>query len=297
VSLGERVGLVVTTHEGPGPRLQRCLAAIAAADADVAVVVVDNSGSEASLTDAPCANIEHVRVDNRGFGAAANVGFAHPAVADAELIGLLNDDVVVGDAWLRPLVECLDAEPAVAAVQPMLVLADTDPPLVNSLGVELDRFGAGSDIGYRTAESEVADRGPRRVDMVTGGALLLRQTFLDDVGGFDERLFLYYEDVDLCRRGSELGWKFRCVPASRVEHEMGASTGDLGDDRTFLQERNRLVTAARFGSAALIGRAMWLSIKRLRHEPRRAHRHAFLHGIARMPRALYERGVVTWSRR
>lgn len=300
MTLGERVGVVVTTHDGSGPRLQRCLSAIVASDPDISVVVVDNSGSNDALDVEMCAHIDHVRVDNRGFGAAANAGFRHPTIADREFVGLLNDDVVVSEGWLRPLVECLDTTPAVGAVQPMLVLADTDPPLINSLGVELDRHGAGSDIGYRTEVSSLTDGDAlqaRDVPLITGGAMLLRRSFLDDVGGFDERLFLYYEDVDLCRRGSELGWEFRCVPSSRVEHEMGATSGELGDERIFLQERNRLVTTARFGSIATLGRALWLSIRRLRHEPRGAHRRALLHGAARLPRAVVERARSMWSRR
>lgn len=288
-ALVRRVGVVVTTHEGPGGRLDRCLDAIAKANPRLRIVVVDNSGSGAVLGEHTCGNIEHVRVDNRGFGAAANAGFAQASLAGADAIGLLNDDVAVDDGWLEALVSVLDSDPIVGAVQPKLVLAGTVPPLLNSLGVEIDEVGAGSDVGYRMPESELADDSIRPIEAVTGGALLLRRSFIDDVIGFDERLFLYYEDVDLCLRGSERGWQFRCAPTSRVEHDMGATTGAMGDDRVRLQERNRLVVAARFADPATIGRALWLSIRRLRHEPRRAHRKALLQGVVRVPRALSDR--------
>lgn len=285
----ERVGLIVTTNEGPGPRLQRCLTSISDSDLELRVVVVDNSGSILSLEAQDCGNIEHVRVENRGFGAAANVGLARSSLAVCDVVGLLNDDVVVGPDWLQPLLRCLDADDSVGAVQPMLVLTDTEPPLINSLGVELDEFGAGSDIGYRTPESALIDDADRPIEIVTGGAVVFRRSFIDDVGTFDERLFLYYEDVDLCLRGAEKGWAFRCVPTSRVEHDKGATTDGLGDERRRLQERNRLVVAARFAPPAMLVRALWLSAKRLRHEPRAVHRRALAHGLARFPRATLER--------
>ena len=50
---------------------------------------------------------------------------------------------------------------------------------------------------------------PREIDAFTGGAVLFRRTFLEDLGGFDERYFLYYEDVDLALRGAERGWCYR----------------------------------------------------------------------------------------
>lgn len=281
--------MVVTTHDGPGRRLDRCLEAIAQANPALRIVVVDNSGTGTMLGEQARDNVDHVRVENRGFGAAANVGFDHANLAACDLIGLLNDDVVVDDGWLEPLVWVLDDDPRVGAVQPKLVLAGTTPPLINSVGVEIDNAGAGSDVGYRLPESELHDESIRSITAVTGGALLLRRSFLTDVDGFDERLFLYYEDLDLCLRGSELGWQFRCAPASRVEHDMGATTGALGDDRVRLQERNRLVLASRFASPATVIRAVWLSIRRLRHQPRRAHRQALIEGVARLPRALGDR--------
>ncbi len=106
------------------------------------------------------------------------------------------------------------------AVQPALVGPDSD--VVVSLGVELDRYGAGSDIG--DGGPLPTDRTVRDVDVFTGGAVLFDAAFLDTTGGFDERYFLYYEDVDLALRGGSLGWRYRVAPESTVEHRRGTST-------------------------------------------------------------------------
>lgn len=284
------IGVVVTTSVAPGERLASCLDALAASARTGPIVVVDNSGSDGEIP-APHDGVVHVRVPNHGFGAAANAGFAHPALDAVEHIALLNDDVIVDPDWLAPLLATLDAagpDERIGAVQPMLVLADTDPPLVNSLGVELDRHGAGVDIAYRTPVADV-DPTVRDIEIFTGGAVVFRRGFLDETGGFDDRLFLYYEDVDLALRGAERGWRYRCVPASRVVHTMGATTDALGDERTRLQERNRLLNAVRHAAPATVGRSLWLSVRRLRHRPRRVHLRALLGGIAGAPRAASER--------
>ena len=127
------------------------------------------------------------------------------------------------------------------------------------------------------------------IDSFTGGAVLFRSTFLQATSGFDESYFLYYEDLDLARRGAALGWTYRCVPASVVWHRVSASTKQLGDRARYLQERNRLRFAFRFGDLGTIGRALWLSVRRVRWSPRGAHTRALLAGIGLAPRALLAR--------
>jgi len=285
-----QVGVVVVTHAGAGNILQRCVASVVASgDADI-VVVVDNSGiglDDGALgPDIDCT----LRVENRGFGAAANVGFRAviERLGPACAVALLNDDVTVAAGWLEPLTAALVTSAEVGGAQPKLLVAGTEPPIVNSVGVCLDRAGAGVDIGYHEPDGpEWSRAGP--IEMFSGGAVLFRASFIEDLGGFDERFFLYYEDVDLALRGGERGWVFRCAPTSVVHHAGGASTAALGTELRRLQDRNRLWTAFRFGSRRRIAAALWLSIRRLRHHPRSAHGSALVAGLSGAPRRLAER--------
>jgi len=275
------IAAVVVTFSAPTEVLDRCLRALCDDGGIDRLVVVDTGGAAAIAADL-AAWVELIATENRGYGAAANIGFE--AVEGASAIALLNDDVVVGPGWVTPLVAAL-APDDVGAVQPALLGLDGD---VASLGVEFDRFGAGHDIG--DGAPLPADRSAREIDVFTGGAVLFDAEFLRSTGGFDERLFLYYEDVDLAHRGRRLGWRYLVIPASTVEHRRGATTGKQRDETRFLQERNRLWNAYRFGSAATIGRATWLSVRRLRHEPVDVHRRALLAGVRGAPRRLIERG-------
>jgi GT2 family glycosyltransferase len=201
---------------------------------------------------------------------------------------LLNDDVVVAAGWLQPLLAAFDDDPTLGAVQPKLLVAGSDPARVNSVGVAIGGDAAGTDVGYDEVDGpRFAQPGP--IESFTGGAVLFGAPFLEATHGFDDSYFLYYEDVDLARRGAALGWTYRCAPASVVWHEVSASTSQLGDRARYFQERNRLRFAFRYGDRAMVNRALWLSIRRLRWRPRLVHARALAAGLTLAPRALLAR--------
>jgi GT2 family glycosyltransferase len=279
---GEVVAVVVT-HVGQGDLLDICLDALDHAGGVHRCVVVDNSRPgtphDPGSLSRPSMVVDLVPTANRGFGAAANCGFerARELVSDVEtaLFVLLNDDVEVSTGWLDPLYGAFDA-PTVGATQPMLVFAGSDT--VNSLGVVVGTDGAGNDDGLGRRVDDVG-REPREIEAFTGGAVAFRPAFIEATGGFDERYFLYYEDVDLARRGARLGWSYRCAPGSVVEHRKGASTESLGERLVYLRERNRLWSAFRNEPWSTVLGAVWLSVRRLRHQPRLVHARALATGV------------------
>lgn len=276
------IAAVVVTHSAPAAMLEACVSSIRTAGGVDRILVIDNGG----IATVQGANMELVRVENHGYGAAANAGFVRALEMGATAIALLNDDIVVRPGWLSPLLDAL-AEPYVGAVQPKLLVAGSEPARVNSLGVQIGRDGAGTDIGDGTLD--VAGGSPSEIAHFTGGAVLLSAEFLRTTGGFDERFFLYYEDADLASRGRALGWSYRLVPTSVVEHARSSSTAAAPGRTRFFQERNRLWHAFRHCDAPTQARAVWLSVRRLRHRPRGVHARALLAGLAGAPGAWLRR--------
>lgn len=278
---------VVVTHSAPRHVLEGCLGALQTAGGVDRIIVVDN-GDRATMIDAAMidAGVELIRTLNRGYGAAANSGFVRARALGADAVALLNDDVIVHRGWTEPLGVELGGE-RVGAVQPKLLIAGSSPPRVNSLGVAIGPDGAGIDIGH--GEIDLSPQTASDLRIFTGGAVVFNAEFLIATGGFDERYFLYYEDVDLARRGQALGWHYRLVPTSVVEHVGGVSTGNDPGATRYYQERNRLRAAVRHADVATIGRAFWLSFRRLRHAPRAIHRRALVAGVGSAPRVLLER--------
>lgn len=283
------LAVVVLTFDPPEGALAACLDSVAAGgDVDL-LVVVDNGRRAADVV----ANRELAvpfellpTGRNLGYAGGMNVGIDHALAAGATMVALLNDDVWVEPGWLGPLCEALGEDERVGAAQPMLVF-DTEPPTVNSLGVHLGVDGAGRDIGY--GEPLPADSAPRSISVFTGGAVLLSAQFLRGVGGFDERYFLYYEDVDLALRGAETGWRYVCRPDSIVHHLGSATMQGRAEVAVFHRERNRLWVLVRHRPVGDLARGLWLSVRRLRHRPRRVHARALLAGLTALPRLRRER--------
>lgn len=126
--------------------------------------------------------------------------------------------------------------------------------LVNSVGTDLIADGYGADRGWlepdRGQYDESAD-----VFAWSGAAVLMRSEYLDDVGLFDERLFLYYEDFELSWRGQARGWRYRTAPSSVIYHDHAQSTVEGSSLSDFFNERNHLLVVIRHGTPSLVWRA------------------------------------------
>jgi hypothetical protein len=123
-------------------------------------------------------------------------------------------------------------------------LADEYLAVVNSAGVELLADGYGGDRGYLAVDDGRYDR-REEVFGWSGSAVLLSGRYLAEVGSFDDRLFMYYEDFDLSWRGRLLGWRYLYEPAAVVRHRHATSSvigSPLFDHHV---ERNRLLTVTR----------------------------------------------------
>jgi GT2 family glycosyltransferase len=126
--------------------------------------------------------------------------------------------------------------------------------VINNVGNELDARWYGRDRGYLEVDRGQYDR-PEDVWGWCGGAVLLRADALRQCGLFDERFFLYYEDVDLAMRQRAAGWRFRYVPTSVTRHGHAQSLGTGSALFDHLNQRNRLLVAWRHlpkSTAALV---------------------------------------------
>jgi GT2 family glycosyltransferase len=131
------------------------------------------------------------------------------------------------------------------------------PPVnvINSAGVVLLAGGFGADRGYLEVDDGQYQE-PTEVFAWSGASVLLSRAYLDDVGLFDERYFLYYEDFDLAWRGRLRGWHHAYVPQSVVHHVHAASTGLRSSLQDHHVERNRLLTLVRDAPAGVAAAAV-----------------------------------------
>jgi N-acetylglucosaminyl-diphospho-decaprenol L-rhamnosyltransferase len=207
-----------------GERLAKTLDALEHQDLRPEVVIADNSenglGADLVKERFPWARALPFG-ENLGFGAALNRAVREE---QGDPIVFLNDDVTAEPGFVSALAEALTPEvDAVAAV----LLKERDPERIDSAGVVADRTLLGFD--YLSGEPLGSLDGATDPLGPTGGAALFRRSAFERVGGFDERIFLYYEDLDLALRMRLAGSRCRLAPAARGIHAysetLGANSG------------------------------------------------------------------------
>ena len=195
------------------------------------VVVVDNASTDggAELVGERAAERDALELvamgRNAGYAAAVNAGVAQLPGRD---VLLLNPDVELSDPKpVRRLAEVLAAHPRVAVAAPRLVGEDGAPqpsarrfPTAGALLGTLPRARRLRPVRRSLERYHEPSRASRAaiVDWVFGAAMLIRRRAFDAVGGWDERFFLYVEDVDFCRRLARRGWEVVYAPEIELRH-------------------------------------------------------------------------------
>ncbi len=208
-------------------------------DIEAEIVVLDNASDDGSVA-AVHERFPAVRVIEQrhraGFGENNN---AIVRATTSRYVYLVNPDTTSDDWGLERMTAYLDANPRVAAIGPRLVHADGRPqdsafrfptPAVAALSLfTLSRVGVVQSRGSET----------RAVDWATAAALLVRREAFDDVGLFDEEIFMYSEETDLCARLRAAGWAIEYFPKVTVVHHQPWSVSGVPERRINEQWRGR----------------------------------------------------------
>ena len=204
------------------------------------LIVMDNDSGDGSAERIRAA-VPHARVietgANLGFAGGCNAGVE---AATGEWVAFLNNDARPGTDWISAAVAAMEADPTVGAVASKVL--DWEGQLVDYVDGSLTWYGA----GYKR-EAEKPDDGSYDVakDVLfgTGASMFMPTALFREVGGFDERFFMFYEDVDLGWRLNLLGYRVRYVPGSVAYHKHHVTMKKFGNFReTYLLERNALLS-------------------------------------------------------
>lgn len=193
-------------------------------------VVVDNGSSDEIRDAVPGMGGVYVRTgENLGFGRGHNLALKHLAGVDAPYHLVLNPDIALEGDVLGRLAAVMDANPEVGLVMPRVLYPDGSNQylcklLPTPMDLVLRRFAPDSNVRWvqrRIAALELRDfdyETSAQIPWLSGCFMFTRRAVLDAVGGFDERFFLYMEDLDICRRMGAVS-KLLYWPEATVTHE------------------------------------------------------------------------------
>lgn len=227
---------VVTVTYSPGSHLDRFLSSLTVAtDRSLRVVMADNGSTDGAPEEAldRYPGTELLRTGgNLGYGSAVNRAVA-TVPADQEFVLIANPDVVWAPGSIDALLAAADRWPLAGSLGPLI--RDPDGAVYPSARhlPSLVRGGMHAVLGFawkanpwtKSYRQERLEPSERAVGWLSGSCLLVRRAAFDEVGGFDERYFMYMEDVDLGDRLGRSGWLNVYVPGSEILHDKGHSTG------------------------------------------------------------------------
>jgi GT2 family glycosyltransferase/glycosyltransferase involved in cell wall biosynthesis len=248
------VSTIIVNHERRD-LLQICLEslerALGAVNEDTELIVVDNGSRDGSveLVRERFPAVKVVALErNEGFAGGVSRGID---AAQGEWIAVFNNDTTVEPDAVALMLDAGRLHPRVGSVAAQMRFADRRDVL-NSAGLELDRLGIAAD---RLVGKRVDDHGPRmpyEVFGATGGAAIFRRAMLDQVGGFDESFFAFFEDADLAWRAHSHGWRALYSPEAVVYHHHSATAQHGSPAKLYLVGRNRVRTLAKNATAGML---------------------------------------------
>jgi GT2 family glycosyltransferase len=241
------VAIVIVGYNCREP-LRQCLFRLQASGAMPRVIVIDNASADgsAAMVRQEFPSVQLIaNAENRGFALACNQGIR--ATTD-EFVLLLNPDTLMDLTSLGRLLDAMVSHPMVGACGPRILNPDGSlqpscrrfPTLPRLL---LDELGFGKLFPHSRFFGAYrmtwwAHDQQREVDQLMGAALLLRRAALEQVGLLDERFFVYFEEVDLCLRLHQAGWKVLFVPTAQVVHRGGQSARQVLREATLYRYRS-----------------------------------------------------------
>ena len=205
----------------------RCLESLSASTHDpLTICLVDNASRDSTVPEVqsrfPACRI-YRNHSNLGFAAGCNVGIQHALAEGAEHVLVLNQDTVVDAHLVARLATFLDTRPEAAAVGPLTYFLQHHPdgqPRILYAGAWRTWLPLRQRIPGIERPDPGHPRSPVRVDYVWGHGMMVRAACLREVGLFDPAFFMYYEDLDLCRRLTAAGYQIWCEPRAVMWHDI-----------------------------------------------------------------------------
>ncbi len=239
-----KIAIVILNWNGE-QLLEQFLPSVKEFSSEATIYVADNASTDNSITFIKT-NYPNVQIiqntENGGFAKGYNDALKH---VDAEFYCLLNSDVEVTKDWLVPIAKAFEENSSIAIIQPKIL----DYKRKNYFEYAGAAGGFIDQLGYpfcrgRIFQALEKDKGQyndqKEIFWATGACLFIKSSVFKELNGFDEDYFAHQEEVDLCWRAQNKGYKIVYVGTSMVYHLGGSTLSNMNPKKTYLNFRNSL---------------------------------------------------------
>lgn len=241
----KKIAVVILNWNG-AKLLEQFLPSVMAYSDEAKVYVADNASTDNSIAvlKEKFPSITIIQNDgNYGFATGYNIALNQ---VDEEYYALVNSDIEVTQGWLAPILSIFDSEPNIGIIQPKILDYKNKEyfEYAGAAGGYIDQFGYPYCRG-RIFDTIEKDHGQyddeREIFWASGACFFIRKEVYRKLNGFDDDFFAHQEEIDLCWRAFNLGFKAKYTPKSVVYHVGGATLNEGNPRKTFLNFRNSLL--------------------------------------------------------
>jgi len=244
--LDKKVAVVILNWNGKA-FLEQFLPSVVKYSANAKIIVADNNSSDNSINflKENYPTVEIIQLD-RNYGFAGGYNKALKQI-NSEYYVLLNSDVEVTENWLVPMLHLLESDSSIVACQPKIKDYNNKSyfEYAGAAGGFIDKYG------YPFCRARIFEHLEEDINQyndnleifwASGASLFIRATAYHNIGGLDEFFFAHMEEIDLCWRLKNQGYKIMVCPSSTVFHVGGGTLNKVKPQKTFLNFRNSLLT-------------------------------------------------------
>lgn len=230
---------IIILHFGKLTTTQECVKSLLKVEKQFhSMVIVNNDQQKLIKSDFP--NSPYIAVINNprnvGFAAGVNIGVQHALSHGADSVLLLNNDTVLHKPILNKLYTDFDEHPSIGIVGPAIEFVKNEKKLYDLGGYINMTIGKTRHDNEKKIPFEVL----QFPDYVSGCCMLIKKEVFEKIGNFDERFFLYYEDVDFCLRARKAGFAIALDPAVILYHSLSKAVGKSSRITLYHQTRSAL---------------------------------------------------------
>ena len=227
------ISIIIVTYNNENT-IQECINSILDKDfKDIEIIIVDNSENNKTINSIKSIKSDKIFIikseENLGFAKGCNLGAKN---AKGKYLLFLNPDTIFINNVCVLLKNFLDKNNKCAIVGPQIInpfnkdIEKTCRNLPNFLTLILQSFGLDRFSGYYIL-NHFSHNETKQVEQVIGACLFINRKIFNELNGFDERFFIYFEEVDLCKRALESGYKIYFYPQAKILHLSGSSCENI----------------------------------------------------------------------
>lgn len=164
---------------------------------------------------------------NNGYGAGNNYGIKYSNKHNPDYYLIINNDTIVEHDMITKLVKLIEKDEKIGIVFPlvMFLLNDIKSNIINSAGGNFCKFGFANDKYFGAKIEHFHDKIDNNFFFAPGACFLIRKSTFEEINGFDENIFMYWDDVDLSWRNRLIGYDIQIESKSKIYHKMSVSSG------------------------------------------------------------------------